>query len=303
MFEAPIRWRKRGLIIRPDPRRWWMRTHAMLPTPAPLGDGLYRIYFSGRNDRNQSHIGWALIDIAEPERVLDVSVEPVLAPGALGCFDDNGVSPSCVVKVDGRTFLYYIGWNPRSTVRMSLFGGLAISDDDGKTFERWSRAPIIERCRTDPYLNTAPFVLPGAAEWRMYYVSGVGWDDPDTPRYNIKTAVSDDGRHWRRDGRVCIDFAAPAEKALARPYVLRENGVYKMWFAHKGRAYRLGYAESEDGVTWHRRDELAGIDVSNEGFDSDMIEYAAVVSHDGAKFMFYNGNDYGRDGIALAVET
>ena len=137
----------------------------------------------------------------------------------------------------------------------------------------------------------------------MYYVSGVGWDDRDSPRYLIKTATADDGIHWRRDGTVCIDFAGPHETALARPYVLREGSIYKMWFAHKGAAYRLGYAESEDCVTWRRRDELAGIDVSNYGFDSEMIEYAAVIVHDGRKYMLYNGNNYGYDGIGLAVES
>ena len=135
----------------------------------------------------------------------------------------------------------------------------------------------------------------------MYYVSGVGWDDPDTPRYHIKTAVSDDGLEWRRDGRVCIDFASATETALARPYVLHENGVYRMWFAHKGDAYRLGYAESEDGVAWRRDDTLAGLTVSDRGWDSEMVEYAAVISHRGRKYMLYNGNDYGRDGIGLAV--
>jgi len=33
-----------------------------------------------------------------------------------------------------------------------------------------------------------------------------------------------------------------------------------------------------------------------------MIEYAAVVKHNGRHFMFYNGNNYGYDGIGLAVE-
>ena len=55
--------------------------------------------------------------------------------------------------------LYYIGWNPGSTVRVNLFGGLAISKDNGKSFERWSEAPILERTKTDPFLNTAPWVV------------------------------------------------------------------------------------------------------------------------------------------------
>ena len=275
----------------------------MVPTPQALEGALYRVYFSGRDDQNRSHVGWAIVDLDRDGAVVETAREPVLGFGALGCFDDSGVTPSCMIDIDNRTFLYYIGWNPGSTTRMNIFGGLAISEDGGTSFERWSHAPIIERCRADPYINTAPYVIRSGGGLRMYYVSGVGWKDRDNPRYLIKTASSENGMHWRRDGRVCIDFAGPGETALARPYVLREDGLYKMWFAHKGAAYRLGYAESEDGVIWQRRDSLAGINISETGFDSEMIEYAAVVKHDGRRYMFYNGNNYGYDGIGLAVES
>lgn len=305
LFDKKITWEKRGLIIRPRKDLWWMQTHAMIPTLEPLGGSRLKVYFSGRSEKNVSHIGWAVIDLEKPTEIQDFSPEPVLRPGDLGCFDDNGVTPSCVVKDGERTLLYYIGWNPGSTVRMHLFGGLAASEDGGKTFTRVSRAPIIERCAANPFLNTAPFVLhedtQGGDRWRMYYVSGVGWRHKDLPRYNIQYATSADGVDWRRDGMVAIDFAGEDENALARPFVLHDEGRYKMWFAHKGEAYRLGYAESEDGVQWRRDDSFAGLEPTPGDWDSDMVEYAAVARHEGRYFMFYNGNNYGYDGIGLAV--
>lgn len=298
-----MHWKKLGLFIAPQRDKWWSLTHAMIPTPDALGNGVFRVYYSGRNDQNQSHIAWAEVSLNEPFEVLNYSDGPVLAPGELGCFDDNGVTPSCILNLDsGEKALYYIGWNPGSTVRMHLFGGLAISRDNGRTFERWSRAPVIERCPTDPYLNTAPWVVEANGAYRMYYVSGCEWVHKDLPRYNIKMAHSQDGKVWQRDGHVCIDFKDDSENALARPYVIFEDGVWKMWFGHKGSAYRLGYAESHDGINWDRRDELAGLDVSPSGFDSEMVEYAAIVKHGDRHFMFYNGNNYGFDGIGLAVE-
>lgn len=304
MFDRAIRWQKFGLFIRPQTDKWWSVSHAMTPTPEDLGGGIFRIYYSGRNAQNQSHVAWADVSLNEPFRVVDYSPGPVLAPGALGCFDDNGVTPSCVLDLgNGEKALYYIGWNPGSTVRMHLFGGLALSSDGGKSFKRYSQAPILERSRTDPYLNTAPWVIRCNGEYRIYYVSGQRWVHKDLPRYNIKTASSPDGKNWNRDGHICIDFKDDAENALARPYVLFEDNVYKMWFAHKGEDYRLGYAESEDGLSWERRDELSGLGVSDEGFDSEMIEYAAVVKFNGRYFMFYNGNTYGREGIGLAFQA
>ena len=43
-----------------------------------------------------------------------------------------------------------------------------------------------------------------------------------------------------------------------------------------------------------------GIDVSSEGWDSEMIEYPHVFEHQGAKYMFYNGNKFGQSGFGYA---
>jgi predicted GH43/DUF377 family glycosyl hydrolase len=302
LFARRPRWKKLGLVVRPQADRWWWRSHAMTPTLMQLESSKIRLYFSGRNDANQSHVGWATIDLARPDKVIDSSVEPVLKPGALGCFDDNGVTPSSIVRSGNELLLYYIGWNPGSTVRVHLFGGLAISRDNGATFERWSRAPILERVPVNPFLNTAPFVMREGNRWRMYYVAGTAWRHKDLPRYNIQIAESDDGKHWRRDGKVAIDFQSDHENALARPFVLKEDGVYKMWFAHKGEVYRMGYAESVDGLSWVRDDSFGALEPTAGTFDGEMIEYFAVAVHEGRKIVFYNGNNYGQDGIGVAVE-
>ena len=135
----------------------------------------------------------------------------------------------------------------------------------------------------------------------MWYVSGLEWVHPDLPRYHIKYAESKDGLHWERPNIVCIDFASPEEHGLARPCVRVEDGIYKMWYSYKGENYRIGYAESEDGIHWTRLDHEVGIDVSPSGWDSEMIEYAYVFEHNGVKYMLYNGNNYGYDGIGLAI--
>ena len=130
-----MNWVRKGLIITPDKDKWWQVTHAMIPTPDDLSNGIFRIYYSGRNSENQSHICWSDVDLNYPYKVVNKSKGPVLLPGKLGCFDDNGVTPSCIINISNdEKALYYIGWNPGSTVRMHLFGGLALSNDKGKTF-------------------------------------------------------------------------------------------------------------------------------------------------------------------------
>ena len=296
------KWEKKGLIFEPNRTLYWSKTHCMIPTPYLLDDGLVKLFYSGRDDKNRSHIGYLIIDLEKNCNVIHQCTEPILSPGDLGCFDDNGVTPSCVLNLNKNEIaLYYIGWNPGSTVRMHLYGGLAISRDKGETFKRWSKAPILERNKYDPYLNTAPWVVKTNNEFRIYYVSGVEWVHKDKPRYNIKTATSKDGFNWDRQGKIAIDFKSPEENALARPFVIKESNLWKMWFSYKGDYYKIGYAESNDGENWQRMDNLAGINVSSNDFDSQMIEYASVVNYKGKKYMFYNGNNYGYDGIGLAI--
>lgn len=299
-----MKWNKLGCVIEPDKKMSWMQSHAMVPTAEHIQGDVYRVYFSGRDNLSRSLIGYADIDISNPGKILKLAEKPVLGLGELGCFDDNGVTPSWIINHEGKKFLYYIGWRPRSTTRMSVIAGLAVSHNGGDSFERVSRAPILHFTDKEPFsILTAPCVLKEKAVWRMWYVSGFEWINPDLPRYNIKYAESHDGILWKQQAIVCLDLGPTDETALARPCVLNDNGIYKMWYSYKkgGLTYRIGYAESKDGISWKRMDDKAGIDVSESGWDSEMVEYSFVFNHRGKKYMFYNGNGYGLNGIGLAV--
>lgn len=298
-----MRWVKKGLILEPG-RFDWMVTHAALPFAENLGGDLLRIYFYGRDNKNRSQVGYADVNLNRPKEILYITEKPVLRLGSLGAFDDSGVMPSWIVEPNDRKYLYYTGWTVGVTVPFYFYIGLAISQDGGKTFERFSRAPVLERSNVDPYLTASPCVIIEGGMWRMWYTSGVRWEiENDKPKhyYHIKYAESKDGINWERRGVVCIDFKTRDEYAIARPCVIKEGGIYKMWYSYRGESYRIGYAESKDGINWERKDDEAGIDVSPSGWDSEMIEYAFVFEHKGNKYMLYNGNGYGRTGMGLAI--
>jgi hypothetical protein len=305
MVENITIWEKYGLIIKPQKRLWWMQTHAMVPTVGCIEGSLCRVYFSGRDNKNRSHIGYAVIDLDDLSKTPEYSREPVLSLGDLGCFDDNGVTPCWIINYGSKKYLYYVGWNRKSTVRMGLLTGLAISDDGGESFERVSRAPILDRTSDEPYsILTGPTILIENGLWRLWYVSCLGWVHEDLPMYNIKYAESRNGIEWERKGIVCIDFKSFDEHSLARPCVIKENNMYKMWYSYKGEHYRIGYAESDDGIRWERMDAKSGIDVSESqsDFDSVMIGLCYVFTYKGTKYMLYNGNNYGYGGVGLAFQ-
>lgn len=123
--------------------------------------------------------------------------------------------------------------------------------------------------------------------------------------YHIKYAESLNGINWQKNGTICIDFKNDLEYALARPCVLKHKGIYKMWYSYrageKNTTYRIGYAESLDGISWKRMDEKMSLSVSENGWDSEMICYGFVFEYKDRLYMLYNGNGYGKTGIGLAV--
>ena len=95
------------------------------------------------------------------------------------------------------------------------------------------------------------------------------------------------------------------EYALSKPWVIREGNTFKMWYSYRGNGdidtYRIGYAESIDSKIWTRKDDESGINISETGWDSEMICYPSVFTLNSRTYMLYNGNGYGKSGFGLAV--
>lgn len=301
-------WKKLGILFDARDKFWWMKSHCQLPSVLNIEKNIYRIFFAGRDIDQKSHIGFADIDINEPSKVINLSFEPVIYPGQIGFFDEHGVYPSSLLKVGEDIYMYYIGWN--KGVEPPLFYasiGLAISKDGGNTFRRYSDAPIMSRNHFDPCLVTSPNIIKDGNIFRMTYVSGIKWERGSDGKlmsfYHIKYAESKNGINWQRDGIVAIDFKTE-ERNIARPSVIKEDGLYKMWYSFVDPSYwkyRIGYAESKDYINWVRKDEMSGISTSEDGFDSDMICYPNIFKHGNELYMVYNGNNYGKDGFGIAV--
>ena len=270
-----------------------------------------RIAFGTRDNENKTRPGYVDITIDDDHRINIslVSKEYLLELGNPGLFDDSGIWLSSVEFSRNlkRHLFYYIGWHRGVTVPYYMFAGLAIGDPSAPYLEKYMKAPILPRSKVDPYGTSSPWIFKEREDfWRLYYVSIVNYGEyegKNTYFYHIRYAESEDGINWDRKGIVAIDFKYPGETRIARPVVIKEDGMYKMWYCyaigHGG--YRIGYAESEDGVNWVRKDnELRFIGERGE-WEREMMAYPYVFEHHGRKYMLYNGNGYGRTGFGLAV--
>jgi hypothetical protein len=301
-----MKWRKQGLIYGPTGNSWWAQRWALQPTPILRPDGTIRIFAGFRTQAGISRVGYVDVDADNPSRVLGVSQEPVLDLGIPGAFDENGVVPCAIVARQEKLFLYYAGYQLGQKVKFYVFGGLAISNDGGESFQRVSRVPICDRTDDELYFRVIHTMMLDGDEWRAWYGGGSEYSSEEgrqLPRYDIRHAFAPNGMALDNDYQVCLAQDGD-EYRVGRPYVFKDDkGLYRMLFSAGTAAtgYRLAYAISNNGIDWTRRDQDVGIDVSPTGWDSAMQAYPAVIRHKDITYLFYNGNNYGEDGFGYAV--
>jgi hypothetical protein len=301
-----MKWRKGGLIYSPAGDLWWARSGAQLPTVELLNPEVLRIYYLSKDADGFGRAGYIDVDADIPTRVRHVGAEPVLDLGELGSFDDSGAGPSYIGCIDGRKYLYYQGFQRTERVPYLTFTGVAIQAAEGGPFEKYSRVPITDRTDEEPFIRSTCSILRVGEVWNMWYVSTLKWTrDSHGLHYIcvIRLATSCDGIQWQTQPGICLEPDLPDEYAVGRPSVVRDGGNFRMWYSIRSfsRSYHIGYAESDDGTTWIRRDAEAGIEKSAAGWDSQTICYPYVIDVGEQRLMFYNGNGRGLSGFGYAV--
>ena len=311
-------WKKLGKVFAPQDvsGRPWMKEFAQAPS-AIIFDEYVRIYFSCRPKPSSqgeyiSYSAWVDLDRTDLSKVLRVAERPVLSLGGLGEFDEFGTYPISVIRVQNEIIAYYAGWTRCESVPFNVAIGSAISKDNGNTFEKLGVGPIIGYSPEEPFILSGPKIRRFDGAWQLFYIAGRKWkivNNRPEPVYKIRMATSQDGIHWEKLNRDLIPSRIEEDEAQASPDVFYANGKYHMFFCYrysggfrsKEKGYRIGYASSTDLIRWDRDDSKAGIDVSDDGWDSEMISYPHVFEVDGSKYMAYLGNQVGRYGFGLAV--
>lgn len=259
--------------------------HAQLPLLKFLKDSTYRIFVSDRSPENKSFIRKFDFDI-KTKKSFNHSF---FASGVDGGFDSDGVMTSCFVDNN----FYYTAWKKnKDKYKLSI----CLFKTDFETI--FDRKISIE----DDHLCCSPFIIKKDF-WRMWFISSKDCGDWTSfgPRYTLRYASSNDGENWIQKE---INFDRSKDEVFSRPFVKFNQGIWQMWYSYmileKNKSYKIGYAESTDGINWKRLDNLVGIQPSNEGWDSRSIAFPYVISYDGCDFMFYSGNNFGKEGIGYA---
>lgn len=298
-------WQKKGRIFEPQGQTLWMKKYGILPTPYYIEDkNIIRIFFGTSAEDNICKITYLDVNADNPSEILYLHKEPLISEGEEGLFDDSGINPSSIVFLNNKIYLYYVGYQRTVSVPYMLFPGLAISDSPNLIFKKYSRAPLIERTNEYPFSFAAPYVIIHNNKFKMWLWIAKKWVMVNNKKYlqaHIGYAESNNGIDWKIIYDKCITTNDKVF-SVGRPWVIIENDLYKMFYSVRyiDKLYRIGYAESTDGIHWIRKDDEVGIDVSESGWDSEMICYPAVIQVKDKTYMFYNGNNNGATGFGYA---
>lgn len=300
-----FRWEKKGLVFEPKISGF---THGSHPCAIHYKDDVFIVAFTCRDSNRRSHVFLSYAQVSEGRMNLVGSPKMAMKPGAAGYFDCDGAISVCFVKHLNRHYLYYVGWQNLPDTLWICDTGRAILDPENLTLEKEFPGPVLGRDKTNPLFAAATAFHIDGDVWHTWYNSGIKWEKKEHGwhhHYGVHHATSSNGVDWKCDPGLCMPFKDEYEYAFGRPNVFYHAGVYYMWFAHRATkevaTYRIGFAWSKDGLKWNRDDSRSGIDVSPQGWDSEMICYPYVFEHRDRLYLLYNGNDYGRTGFGLAV--
>lgn len=302
-------WEKKGLIYSCD---FYNTDYAQDAFIDVLDDKTWRIYYSARTKDVVSFPYCIDVEAGSPFNILRIYDKPLLLPGRIGTFDNNGITMTSIVTVNDKKYLYYCGWNRKVSVPYALSIGIAVAKKNSTVFEKMYEGPILDRSKYNPIAVSAPCVIIDEGIFKLWYISFTEWKVYNgrlEPIFVIKYATSSNGIDWNITPKICIDSSYDGE-SFARPWVIKDNGIYKMWFSVRGaigyrekngQHYMLDYAESADGENWERKPNDFDLTTSESGWDSEMLEYASVIKHRDIYYMLYNGNGFGKTGFGLAI--
>lgn len=306
-----MKWNKKGIILNSTTAIAHGYSNTQVPYAFVLND-LIRIFFGARKHGSMSaSIFYIDVDINEPHRILNFSEMPILSNGKIGCFDEDGVLPVCLKRVDKYIYLYYGGFSRAVSHPHFCMMGLAISKDNGNTFERFSDGPILSISKTDPYLIGSADIIFEDAIFHMIYTSGIQWENINDNLelcYSLKYACSVNAIDWK----TTEDYLISNDNnryALAKPSIFKiDKDFYMMYskreltnYRKKGESsYKLQLAKSNNLKEWNNVNDIENITPSKNGWDSDMVCYPNVINILGRHIMFYNGNGFGESGFGYA---
>jgi beta-1,2-mannobiose phosphorylase / 1,2-beta-oligomannan phosphorylase len=124
----------------------------------------------------------------------------------------------------------------------------------------------------------------------MWFTAGAQAPFP----YTIGYAWSNDGISWNvhSSNPVLTPTQSWEIYTVLAPYVLRENGQYKMWYsgcATSALLHRIGHATSPDGINWTKHPSNPVFEPGTASWESGAVTYPCIMPYSNGYKIWYGG--------------
>tara|TARA_B100000519_G_C14256896_1_gene445478 strand:- start:3936 stop:4862 length:927 start_codon:yes stop_codon:yes gene_type:complete len=307
-----VTWLDYGTIFQSANKVSWAISHAYVPTAMSSGERI-RVFVAFLDEKQHGRLGYIDVSSEEPWVVIDHSKRPLIEDAVEGRFDQDGVTPLSIVSTSEGIRLYYVGWKTDDDpdIRYRLFVGALKGDRCGNVFERISAKPVIGPRYRDEYIRTGAFILPSQSGYHCWLATQKGMHSQNgkaTPIYDLEYMRSLDGLSWPETQETVFPHISGRIAGYGRSAIwLNRDQLFEGLFPVRnwdGSYTDILYSTSEDGINW------APLSRGGMAFRANMtcdgqksVSFPNIIHQDGRKLMFYNGNDFGREGLRLAIWT
>ena len=253
----------------------------------------------GTHDNTTTTATGEVVIFPMPPLVKQNNGDPVLSNTSVGHFDYGSVGcPGVVLR--GSTFNMWYTGNDGFNNRI----GYATSSDGVTWLRQNGGNAVLDHGQLGDWDSSGvsdPWVVDDAGALHMWFT---GYDGLRT---RIGYASSSDGITWNKDSGAVIDlgdFGKFDEEGAMAPTVVKVAGTFHMWYIGiSGTATGLGYATSNDGITWTRQNSGNGVffPTGTGTFDTDSIWSPSVTFFNNVYKMYYTG--YNKNIFQIGVAT
>ncbi len=214
---------------------------------------------------------------------------------------------STVVEVDGTYHMYFIRQPVDAGGDWADYEICHATSSDGVAWEMDPTNPVVAKGADgewDDVSVSLAAVIHDQSGFRMWY--GADGGDEGAVGY----ATSPDGSSWTKyEGNPVMDVGPPGsfdDEWVLPGTVIVHDGLYRMWYSSSKDVgdsdtdWRVGYAESSDGLTWTKHP--TPVLEPGHGWDS-WLAYAPSVMFDGANYHMWYIGSAGDFGIGYAVSV
>ena len=305
-----LSWTDYGVIFPVNNLESWAKSHAYVPTAIEL-DETIRVFVAFLSGKKHGRLGYVDVCRHDPRQIRGYSKSPVIEDAPEGYFDANGVTPLGIVREQDTMRLYYAGWEvvPDPLVRYRLQTGLLLGDPVKSYFKRYGVSPVIATRQVEENVRTGGCILKlpdGYHCWLATQKGSTSHMGKVLPVYDLEYLHSEDGLVWPEAQTNVFSHKPNEILGYGRSAIwLNEKHEFEGLFSVRnwdGNYTDIMYATSLDGIVW------SSLSRSGMAFCAEMtcdgqtsVSFPNIIQQENRKLMFYNGNDFGREGLRLAI--